>query len=143
MPPIHIPPAVRAELEGWIAKGYPDETCGLMIGTQDGDAVRVHRVVQAANLNTTRSRDRYELDPLAMVSADAEARQAGLDVVGIWHSHPDHPAEPSETDRSKAWEGWSYLIVSVTDAGVADLRSWRLSGEAFAEEPVNSEEDPS
>lgn len=140
MPPVHIPPAVRAELEGWIAEGYPHETCGLVIGTQAADGVRVHRVVQAANLNTARARDRYELDPQAMVAADAAARREGLDVVGIWHSHPDHPARPSETDRSKAWEGWSYLIISVTDAGVADLRSWRLAGEAFTEEPVTSEE---
>jgi len=56
--------------------------------------------------------------------------------VGIWHSHPDHPARPSETDRAAAWEGWSYLIASVTDAGLSELRSWRLSGERFLEEPV-------
>ena len=143
MPPIHIPPPVRAELEGWIAAGYPHETCGLMIGTQDGDGVRVRRVVQAANLNTERARDRYELDPQAMMTADVAARAEGLDVVGIWHSHPDHPAKPSETDRAKAWEGWSYVIVSVNEAGVADLRSWRLYGDTFAEEPVTSEEDPS
>lgn len=143
MPPIRIPPEVRDELEEWVASGYPHETCGLMIGRQDAQEVRVLRVVQAANLNTERARDRYELDPQAMMTADAEARRDGLDVVGIWHSHPDHPARPSETDRSKAWQGWSYVIASVTEAGVADLRSWRLVGDAFAEEPVTSEEDPS
>jgi proteasome lid subunit RPN8/RPN11 len=143
MPLVHIPPDVRAELERWIATGYPHETCGLMIGTQDGDAVKVRRVVQAANLNEERAHDRYELDPQAMMTADAAARAEGLDVVGVWHSHPDHPARPSETDRSKAWEGWSYVIVSVTEAGVADLRSWRLYGDTFAEESVTSEEEPS
>jgi proteasome lid subunit RPN8/RPN11 len=59
-----------------------------------------------------------------------------LEVVGVWHSHPDHPARPSETDRNGAWEGWSYLILSVTAEGVPDLRSWRLRGEHFEEEDV-------
>jgi proteasome lid subunit RPN8/RPN11 len=59
-----------------------------------------------------------------------------LEIIGIWHSHPDHPARPSETDRAAAWEGWSYLIASVTKHGVADLRSWRLQGKDFVEENI-------
>ena len=65
-----------------------------------------------------------------------EPRAAGLEVVGVWHSHPDHSAQPSETDRSAAWEGWSYLILSVTSEGVTESRSWRLREEAFIEEVI-------
>jgi proteasome lid subunit RPN8/RPN11 len=71
-----------------------------------------------------------------MQRADAGARASRLDVVGIWHSHPDHPARPSATDERAAWEGWSYLIAGVGRAGLTDLRSWRLSGREFVEEPL-------
>jgi proteasome lid subunit RPN8/RPN11 len=59
-------------------------------------------------------------------------------VIGVWHTHPDHPARPSETDRAAAWAGWSYLILSVTARGVADVKSFRLHGEAFVEEEISS-----
>ena len=79
-----------------------------------------------------------EVDPRDHMAAEHEARALGLTVVGVWHSHPDHPAEPSETDRASAWEGWSYLIARVTAGGVEHIRSWRLAGERFVEEPVTS-----
>ncbi len=130
----------RAELEAWVAAGYPHETCGLLIGRRRGERTEVERVEQARNRNTERARDRYDLDPDDQLAADLRAREDGLEIVGIWHSHPDHPARPSETDRSKAWEGWSYVIVAVTADGVADLRSWRLSASSdpsrFVEEPI-------
>ena len=101
------------------------------------------RAVQAKNLNRARARDRYELDPGDYVAADLTARAEGLSIVGIWHSHPDHPAEPSETDRRMATEngsleGWSYLILSVGERGVQSLRSWRLKNDRFEEEELTS-----
>jgi proteasome lid subunit RPN8/RPN11 len=93
-------------------------------------------VRDAANLNQERPGDRYELDPRTMLEADRDCRARGLEVVGVWHSHPDHPAEPSETDRAGAWEGWSYIIVSVARAAVGTMRSWRLSGDRFHEESI-------
>lgn len=137
---IHIPPDVRAHLEKWVRSGYPQETCGLLLGHhgQADERVNVMEVAQARNLNRERARDRYELDPVDWIRADAAARERGLEIVGIWHSHPDHPALPSETDRSAAWEGWSYVIVSVTGEGVADIRSWRLNSSEFHEEAIQS-----
>jgi proteasome lid subunit RPN8/RPN11 len=133
-----LPAAVRAELDALVIRGYPYETCGLVIGRQEPVGVQICRVVQARNLNVERAADRYLLDPEDFLVADREARAEGLEIVGIWHSHPDHPARPSETDRQGAWEGWSYVIVAVTRNGVADLRSWRLEGGAFVEEPITS-----
>jgi len=127
---------LRALLEGWGCAGYPHETCGLMLGERGNGGIVIHRVVQAKNLNRERARDRYELDPLDFLAADTEARDLGLEVLGVWHSHPDHPARPSETDRAAAWPDWSYVIVSVTGAGAQDVRSWRLNGHNEFEEEV-------
>ncbi len=116
--------------------GYPHESCGLLIGRQSDTMVEVLEVREAANVNQERPGDRYELDPRAMLTADRDARAQGLEVVGVWHSHPDHPAEPSETDRAGAWEGWSYIIVSIAHDAVRAMRSWRLNGERFYEENI-------
>ena len=128
----------RADLERWVRAGYPDETCGLLVGLEQAGLTRVRRAVQARNLVVERARDRYDLDPRDHLAADRAAREQGLAIVGIWHSHPDHTAAPSETDRAAAWEGWSYLILSVGSAGLEDLRSWRLSGGEFRQEDVRS-----
>ncbi len=114
------------------------ETCGCLLGSRDGAAVHVQHVRLGRNLNTERARDRYELDPQDLLRAEDEARVCGLDVVGIWHSYPDHAAEPSETDRASAWEGWSYVILSVSSEGVSSIRSWRLSSDVFLEEEIRS-----
>lgn len=131
-----LPPAVRAELEAAAAAGYPDETCGLLLGQNDERGCWVAAQRAARNLNRVRARDRFELDPLDYLAAEAEAAKGSIEVVGIWHSHPDHPARPSETDRAMAWPGWSYVILAVAAGRVADLRSWRLAGEVFLEEEV-------
>ena len=80
----------------------------------------------ARNLNVERAHDRYELDPRDQLAAERAARDSGREVIGVWHTHPDHPATPSETDRAAAWSGWSYLILSVVRGELAELRSWRL-----------------
>lgn len=128
----------RERLEKWVRAGYPHETCGILVGRVQDGRVQVERVLQARNLNAERARDRYELDPAALVQADLEARAAELEVVGFWHSHPDHPARPSETDRQQAWEGYSYVIASVGPEGVGDITSWRLEGAQFEREDIQS-----
>lgn len=128
---------LRAHIVQWARVGYPQETCGVLVGAPYAEETRVVWVRRATNLNRERARDRYELDPANLLCADQEARNAGLDVVGIWHTHPDHPARPSETDCAQAWPGWSYVIVSVSAEGVDDLRAWRLDGaQQFEEERI-------
>jgi len=136
------PPALRlpADVSGWIgeraARGYPDETCGLLVGTVEGGRVRVVRAEAAGNLDRERARDRYALDPGDFVRIDAAARADGLDIVGIWHSHPDHPARPSDTDLERAWNGYGYLIASVGRDGVREIRSWWLVDGEFVEQAI-------
>lgn len=135
-----LPANCRGEIEELVCKGYPYETCGVMLGCADGAKNIVSRVLQLANTNTERANDRFEMDPDEMFAAQEDARSAGEEVIGIWHSHPDHPARPSQTDLDKAWPMWSYIITSVTKEGVAALTSWRLADEEqkrFEEEKVN------
>lgn len=129
---------LRSELEGLAREGYPREVCGLLLGRHDNGSVRVARVTHARNLNTERAHDRFELDPLHLVEMDEVARKQGIEIVGVWHTHPDHPARPSETDLAFAWKGWSYLIASVGGEGVKELRSWRLDGDGFVEEEIKT-----
>ena len=133
---IRLPDAMRRRLEVWAREGYPQEICGMLIGHKYGNRVEVADVARARNLNTKRARDRYDLDPLDMIKTDERARSRGLEIVGIWHTHPDHRARPSETDRAQAWEAWIYLIVSVQEDGVRELRAWRLDGAGFLEEAL-------
>lgn len=126
----------REQLEAWVRDGYPHETCGLLVGWTVESHTEVVRVLQARNLSDDRAHDRYELDPADWVRADARARADGLEIVGIWHSHPDHPARPSSTDFDGAWQGYSYLIARVAKDGLEDVRSWRLEGGRFVEEKI-------
>ena len=116
--------------------GYPDETCGLLLGRSEGGVgvVRAQRAVH--NAVSERAYDRFSIDPLDYLAAENAAAAAGMTLVGVWHSHPDHPAFPSELDREMAWPDWSYVILAVKVGGVVDLRSWRLAGKHFFEEEV-------
>jgi proteasome lid subunit RPN8/RPN11 len=124
-------PGTEAELRRLAALAYPSEGCGVLVGSfGDGGAgqVSVRSVSSAANLSS-RGRDRYELDPLAILRAERSAREAGLDVVGFWHSHPDHPAAPSRLDTERAWADYLYVIVSTSADGAGDVRGWRLASD--------------
>lgn len=133
---LRLPEGLRRRLEDIVREGYPRETCGTLIGRSTDAGTDVCRVEEGQNLNAERAQDRYELDPGHLLWAETRAREDGLEVVGIWHSHPDHPARPSETDRSAAWEGWSYLVASVGAEAVHDIRSWRLKDSVFHEEEI-------
>jgi proteasome lid subunit RPN8/RPN11 len=103
------------------AEGYPHEICGIMIGPPKSNLVT--EVRRAGNIigqprsrwswTAERTVDRYELDPLDQMRVEKEARLAGLDIIGYYHSHPDHPGMASETDSKLSYAGYVYLIVSV------------------------------
>jgi proteasome lid subunit RPN8/RPN11 len=140
---LHLSNSVRDELVAWVRAGYPQETCGVLVGRVRNETVAVTRAARAGNMNRKRAHDRFELDPRDFLEADRAARAEGREIVGIWHSHPDHRAEPSETDRLAAWSGWSYLIVPVDRQGVGAMRSWRLVEKHFVEETLEGGPDRS
>jgi proteasome lid subunit RPN8/RPN11 len=135
---LELSPLLQERLRAACERAYPAEACGLLIGRVVGSSRRVERIRVGRNLETRRARTRHELDPRDLVAADAEARDAGRELLGCWHSHPDRPAVPSEADRSAAWPGWSHVIVSVVEGRAGELRSWRPAGRLLREERVGS-----
>ena len=126
-------PALEA-IQAHGAEGYPDEICGLMLGT---DRV-VTEVRRARNIIVERSRDRYEIDPLDQIRIQREADAAGLDIVGYYHSHPDHPAQASRFDTERAWAGYVYVIVSIEEGKPVDANAFVADqdGGPFHAEPL-------
>jgi proteasome lid subunit RPN8/RPN11 len=114
--------------------GYPNEVCGVLIGKED----RITSFKECRNLNRERARDRYELDPLSFREADDWARSNGMEILGIYHSHPDHPSRPSGFDRERAWPEWVYIILSIDVGKYNDGRAWILKDfdSPFEEEKV-------
>jgi proteasome lid subunit RPN8/RPN11 len=121
-----------AALQGHLEAVYPQEGCGLLLGTLEQETLHIHQVIAATNVwnhpeDADRSlHDRYEIDPREMLAAMKTARQNNLEIVGIYHSHPDHPASPSECDRSLAWSEYIYVICSVDSGSVSATTVWQL-----------------
>lgn len=142
-----IPKPLFERMTRHLEAGYPYEACGILVGETDhptNPRTRlVHDVVLVANaweaVNEHESQhNRYLISPDEYVRADRAASKRGWDIVGVFHSHPDHPSQPSEMDRSQAWPGISYVIVSVCDGKATNARSWLLRHErdAFEEEEI-------
>ncbi len=137
---IQIPQGVWNDIVAHVESGYPNECCGIFGGNVSGSEplMLVAGSSRALNLNKERSRDRYLMNPKDIVSAQKHYAVAGQDIVGYYHSHPDHPAAPSETDRVNAWSGYSYVIISVQKGKVAKYTSWVLNEKTqqFEEEKI-------
>jgi proteasome lid subunit RPN8/RPN11 len=114
---------------------YPQECCGLLVG-QGKLTIAVYPM---ENVSSS-THDRYEIDPVAMLAVMKSIRGQDLSIIGIYHSHPDHPAAPSERDRQLAWPEYSYLILSVSLGQVVDRQSWCLDEtQVFRSERVQVE----
>lgn len=124
-----------ADYEAMRAHGeetYPHECCGVLLGKNEPEAGnRVRQIVRAGNTRTDSAHNRYNIAPQELVRIQRQARGLGLDIVGFYHSHPDHPAQWSVTDFAEAhWLGCSYVITSVEKGKAATTNSFLLSGTA-------------
>ena len=126
---IRLSAGVIEEIRSAGARSYPEECCGALVGRAEPGSKSVLMIRPFANGSTEERERRYHVGPGAFRDAEAWARARGLDVVGIYHSHPDHPARPSEYDREHAWPWYSYVIVSVEHGTPSLVRSWVLSDE--------------
>ncbi|HUP23316.1 MAG TPA: M67 family metallopeptidase [Thermoanaerobaculia bacterium] len=138
---LRLPAALLERVREHGRTAYPEECCGVMLGRIDRASGRteVVRLVAQENQREDEHRhNRYLISPEAVLHADREARTAGLEIVGYYHSHPDHPSRPSDFDRDHAWPDQSYLIVAVAGGQPATAQSWRLRDDrsAFEEETV-------
>jgi proteasome lid subunit RPN8/RPN11 len=117
--------AIRAQGE----RAYPAECCGVLAGRLDGDGVKdVARLAPAVNRRTD-DPHRYLIAPDDLRRLERTLRTEGLEIVGYYHSHPDHPAVPSAFDAEHAWPWYSYVIVSVAGGRGTDVASWLLEDE--------------
>ena len=119
-------------------EGYPFEICGFLIGEIDysNNTRTVFEAFQVENKNKERANDRFEIDPKDYLKAEEYAENKGLTIVGIYHTHPDHPDRPSQTDLRFAQPDMSYIILSVKKGKADNWRSWELKGDSFEEEDV-------
>src|ERR1700712_5421387 len=122
---------------------YPHECCGIMLGKAAEDGLEVVALIRAGNTRTDSAHNRYNIAPIELVKAQREARSQGLDIVGFYHSHPDHPAQWSQTDFAEAhWFGCAYVITA-TEKGAAKItNSFLLTGtseeaKAFTTQPID------
>lgn len=111
---------------------YPDECCGAMLGTIDGDIKRVSISLQLDNVSQGPKRARYELRQEDLLKADREARARGLDMIGIYHSHPDCGAYFSETDLKNSCPWYSFVVLSIQQGAFDHANSWLPNPEQSA-----------
>lgn len=125
---LHIEPDLLASIRRHGEEHYPHEGAGLLLGRQDGEVRQAVRALPQTNEAPAESRARrYQIEAPAMLAAEELAEREGLEVVGVFHSHPDHPAAPSEFDKERALPWYTYLITSVMAGQAGETRCWRLS----------------
>jgi proteasome lid subunit RPN8/RPN11 len=123
---LRLPGTLADDIRRHGEAAYPAECCGALVGHVQGDGKEVVRLVPAVNRRTD-DPHRYLIAPDDLRRLEAEVRAAGLEIVGYYHSHPDHPAAPSAFDADHAWPWYSYVIVRVDRGRGADLASWVLA----------------
>jgi proteasome lid subunit RPN8/RPN11 len=119
---------------------YPHECCGVLLGQMDGDTRTVTSSARAGNTRTDSAHNRYNIDPKDLIRIQREGRNRGEDIVGFYHSHPDHPAQWSKTDFAEAhWFGCSYVITSVEKGKATITNSFELAGTEEADKKFLNE----
>jgi len=123
-------------------EAYPYECCGVLLGQSVDGVNEVEDAVRAGNVRTDSARNRYQIAPQELIKIQRQGRERGMDVVGFYHSHPDHPARWSKTDFAEAhWLGCSYVITAVEEGVAQSTNSFLLTGtseenKAFEDEAV-------
>jgi len=126
---LHISHSDYTALRAHGEETYPYECCGVLLGSATPEGNRVRQIVRAGNTRTDSAHNRYNIAPIELVKIQRQARGLSLDIVGFYHSHPDHPAQWSPTDFAEAhWIGCSYVITAVEKGKAAITNSFLLTG---------------
>jgi proteasome lid subunit RPN8/RPN11 len=123
----------RIEAHG--VEAYPHECCGALLGREADGSREIIELVPLTNRRDDSPRNRFEVTPEDVRFAENAARAKSLELLGWYHSHPDHPARPSNFDREHAWPWYSYIIVSVVSREPREMNSWRLRDDRSAYDP--------
>jgi len=136
---IEISEALMKQIHKNGEAAYPEEGAGLLLGDVQDERRLARLILPLVNAREASARhNRYLITPQDMLHAEQQAAQLGLDILGVFHSHPDHPNRPSEFDREWAIPWYSYMITSVNAGQAVESRSWRLSEDRldFEEESI-------
>ncbi|MFL7891133.1 MAG: Mov34/MPN/PAD-1 family protein [Anaerolineales bacterium] len=139
---LRIPSEILERIHLHGEQSYPEEGAGLLLGDFNQGEQQVREILPLENARESQARhNRYQLTPQDYLQGEDYAESLGFAVLGVFHSHPDHPNMPSEFDRQWAWPNFSYLITSVIQGKAAESRSWRLKDDrqAFNEEQIEVE----
>jgi len=137
-----LTPAVLRRIRLHAAEAYPEECCGLLLGSEGEEGKEVLDVLPMGNAREESRTRRFLISPADYARGEAVAAAQGLGVMGFYHSHPDHPARPSQFDLDHAWPWCSYLIASVENHTPTAVKSWVLKDDrsGFDEEIIESRE---
>jgi proteasome lid subunit RPN8/RPN11 len=129
MSALRIAQAVYQSIRAHGEETYPNECCGALLGIPTPAGWRVTTSVRAGNTRTDSAHNRYQIAPVELVKIGREARSQNLEIAGFYHSHPDHPAQWSQTDFAEAhWLGCSYVITSIAQGHATVTNSFLLAG---------------
>ena len=129
IPVLKIPPAEHDELRRHGEEAYPDECCGILLGHVNGQTRVVRTIVRCRNACAESQRTRYEIDARDLIRTQLQGRESGLEIVGFYHSHPDHSSQWSPRDLQDAhWLGCSYVITTVEQGRATVTKSFLLAG---------------
>ena len=124
-PLVRLAPQAAEAIRREAARAYPAEGCGALLGPAEA---AVSEIVPLANVEVTMPRTRFTVSPLDYLAAEDRADARGLKLLGFWHSHPDHPARPSPTDRAYAWPGLLTLVIGVERGDPGEMTAWDVPG---------------
>lgn len=134
---IHLPAARLGEIAAHLEAAYPYEGCGILIGRMENGHKIVTEVLPTGNAREEDAQhNRYIIPPEELLQGELRAEELGLEVVGYFHSHPDHPEWPSEFDRQNGWPGYSYLITAVQGGQATGTRAWQLRRDRSTFDPA-------
>jgi proteasome lid subunit RPN8/RPN11 len=127
-PRARLSPEIAAKIRSHGAETYPHECCGALLGREIADDLReIVGLFPLVNRRDDSPRNRFSITSDDVRDAEKSAREQGVDLLGWYHSHPDHPAKPSQYDQDHAWPWYSYVIVSVANGEPQHMTSWRLA----------------
>lgn len=127
---VQLSQALQRTIFEQMEASYPNEGGGFLLGMYDGDEAHIKDVIEVENVFETEEQyHRYAMTPQNWMQMEDEADARGLTLLGYYHSHPDHPAIPSEYDREHALPNFVYIITSVRDGRAADQKAWQLQAD--------------
>ena len=137
---LHIDPKAMEIMIADAERTFPDECCGFFFGKEEGDKRFINAITVVDNSKEGDKRRRFEISPQDYLKAENFADENNLTLLGVYHSHPNSPAIPSEYDRISAQPYFSYIIISVFDGRYSHARSWQLNDHyQFEEEKIKNQ----